>query len=380
MKKPHKIQRLGHVNPWRMPTSSRVQFAGVDSSTFANNGELNGGAGGLTMISGVLNERCRQHGHIRQVQAFIISPGAAGKQIKFKVFRPNGLNYDFVSESEKITPTLTGATETFDLAYPMACQPGDVLGVWIEADNVPKVAIAAVTIVGANSIRYTAGDILGTEAFGSTINNLAICIEGFGISPYLAVTGDSIGEGQTAWLSHYDAGPAGTLTSEPWYILRSKIPQVFQYQNHCRGAQTYTWVDNVGFVSAEATGAKTILIVCGVNDVSAARAWADVDANLDSIKVQFAASTAAKKLLISEILPWTAGSDAQAATIRTWNANLAAWCTANGATLVPCHDVLAQVRGSTGELDDLLAAYDLDGVHLTVAGYTALAAIVRTYL
>jgi lysophospholipase L1-like esterase len=84
--------------------------------------------------------------------------------------------------------------------------------------------------------------------------------------------------------------------------------------------------------------------------------------------------------LISEILPWTAGTDANAATIRSFNGSLATWCAANGATLVLCHDTMGMIRASTGEIDDLNTAYDYDGVHLTATGVVKMAQIIKGYL
>jgi hypothetical protein len=73
-------------------------------------------------------------------------------------------------------------------------------------------------------------------------------------------------------------------------------------------------------------------------------------------------------------MPWTAGNDAQAAVIRAFNVNYAAWCETNAASLIHCHDAMAQVRPSTGKLDDMKTTYNYDGVHLTTAGLAALIA------
>ncbi len=365
---------------WLMPLIVDTQFAGIVSTSFADNGELNGGGypgDGLTIISGVIPERVLQDGYVRQLKAYVRATGALSKGFRFKVFRPNGVNYDFVGESEKIIPIAAG-TQTYNLIIPIPCRPGDILGIWIEADDVPKVSITATTKgATADSIRYAVGDIVTTNAFASTIANLSISIEGLGVSPALVVTGDSIACGHSYWETFYDNGPAGTLASEPWYLLRQKYDPLLEYQNHAKDSQTFAWVASTGIVSAIASGPARILIHCGVNDVAAGRSWSAVDTDLDTIRGLVPTTIA---LYIDEILPWTAGTDGNAATIRTWNANLAVWCAANNATLVLCHDAMGKVRAGTGQLDDLVTAYDLDGVHLTTAGNAALATIIRTYL
>ena len=150
----------------------------------------------------------------------------------------------------------------------------------------------------------------------------------------------------------------------------------FEYQNMSLGSQTFAWVLSTGAPAAIAVQPRAILIHCGVNDIATARSWANVEADLDGI----AALITTEDLWIDEILPWTNGSDGQAATVRTWNDNLATWCAANGAHLIACHDAMGQVRSGTGELDDLKTAYDQDGVHLSTAGVDALAQIIKTAL
>lgn len=134
------------------------------------------------------------------------------------------------------------------------------------------------------------------------------------------------------------------------------------------GNQTYAWVLSTGVPNAIAAGAESILIHCGVNDVSTSRTWGQIESDLDDIK----ALLTGQELFISEILPWTNGSDAENATIRTFNTNFAVWAAANGVTLISTHDQVGQIRVSTGELDDLKTIYDLDGVHLTAGGYFTL--------
>jgi hypothetical protein len=351
-----------------------VTFGGIP---IANWGAINNSLSTVTAISGVVTERILQHGFIVGAKFYIYT--ADGGYVKFKVFRPNGSDFDFIGESEPITlPTVIG-TMTCHFIQPIACQPGDVFGVYCPAPADLGVANGVVT----TGLRYTVGDVTVTSDFATLLDNIYLTIEAVGVAPYVAFTGDSIIEGQTTWLSHFDAGPAGTLAHEPGYQLRLLTQdRILPYQNHAKGAQTFAWVLSTGIISALATGAKYIWVHCGVNDIQTGRTWAAVLSDLDAIKVLFDAAntTGSRKLMINEILPWTAGTDGNAATIRTWNTNLAAWCVANSATLVLCHDAMGQIRGSTGQLDDLITAYNDDGVHLTQAGIVALAALLNAYL
>ncbi len=361
-----------NIIAWQTINRQAVRYAGILP---ANWGLINNSLSTVTAISGVITERMMQDGYITAVQFY--SYDVTGGIVKFKVFRPNGSNYDFVGQSENITvPTLIGPM-AYQLVTPIACRPGDVFGFYSTA----KLGIKAETVT--TGVRYAAGDVSTTNAFATLLNDYHLAIAALGAIPYIAGTGDSILEGQTTWLSFYDVGPAGTIVHEPWYQMRLLAPDAFlPYQNHCDGAQTFAWVLSTGVVSALATGAKYIWIGAGVNDVQTGRTWAAVLSDLNAIKVLFDAAntTGSRQLMINEILPWTAGTDGNAATIRTFNTNLAAWCVTNNATLVVCHNAMGQIRGSTGQLDDLLTAYDADGVHLTQAGISALAALMFAYL
>ena len=364
----------GANNYWVMDASKTAQYAGATVITDAYaTAVIN-----YTYIpgTGTITHRCRQHGYITSVKAHC----TATTVLKFKIFRLVSPDITFVCESEEVTFASGITTET--LATPLPCRPGDYLGVYVKSG---KLALTNVV----NGCYYTMGDITSTYTLLSQAPSY-LNYTGYGVSPYLAVTGDSIAVGYNGWQSFYDTGPAGTLTSEPWYILRGLIDSSqsggFEYQNHGNGGETWAWVLSTGFVSAEATKAKVILVHCGVNDVNAGRTWEQVVADINAVKVLFAASTTADKLLINEILPWTNGNDTQAALIRTWNSNLAAWVATNNDIsgksigLVVMHDDMGQTRGSTGELDDLLTAYNDDGVHPNATGYAKMAEIILPYM
>ncbi len=364
---------------WLMGSNSRIFYAGFDSAGFVNNAELNGAVTGLTLISDYLQSRVRQFGYIRQIKLLVISVGLG--VLKFKLFRPNGANYDFVAES--IETLLGNGTQTINLTSPLPCQPGDVIGIFLYGDpvNGNLVKIACKNAIAPNTIKYTVGDITGSDPFAISLGNLFINIEGLGISPYLTICGDSISAGYNFWQSFYDFGPSGTLISEPWYKLRAfikdTIDQGFEYQNHGDGGATFADLAGSEIATALITLPRAILILCGVNDVQNGRTWADVLTDLNTIRLLISSEF---KLYICEILPWTNGTNANAVTIRTWNVNLSNWCKINQAQLIRCHNIMGQIRPATGYLDDLKTQYDSDGVHLTDLGYSVLAFTIRGYL
>ncbi len=85
--------------------------------------------------------------------------------------------------------------------------------------------------------------------------------------------------------------------------------------------------------------------------------------------VKTACDAAGVTLIVDEITPPGNQTDVIAAAVRTFNSNYAAWCLSNNVMLVRMHDQMGQIRVSTGQLDDLLAAYDGgDHIHLSLAG------------
>ena len=272
---------------------------------------------------------------------------------------------------QSATITLTAnSVNTISISETVSVQPDDLLGVWLPASQGLKcLAFTGVTLRFATD---STGAISSVASLTSTLSNIAGMIEAIAIKPMLAIVGDSIAAGtntSSAWVAPYAGGTqGGNILSQPGYVAAKN--KDWGYRNYALGSQTFAWVASTGVPAAVAAGATHIWIHCGVNDVNTSRTWAAVLADLATIK---AAIPSGVKLYISEILPWTNGTDPQAATLRTWNANLAAWCSSNGARLVSCHDIMGQVRVSTGELDDIKTAYNQDGVHITQAGVYKLA-------
>lgn len=359
---------------------TRVFFGGSELAQSGSGGVDGADAAGRTFIMSEAVTSIRQDGLIRQIKARLTtSSGNPNNTFQIKVFRPSGTDYKFVAESAMLSVATGGvyADVTIDLATPLPCQPGDRLGVWIKglAGNACLVASNL-----AGSCSYVAGNQSGDIAAASlTVSgSRRLCLSGYGTPPFLIGSGDSIMEGHNSadpWHSFYHAGPAGNPAAELLNQMRALV-STLDYQNYAKGSQTWAFVASV-IADIVAQQPRAIIVQCGVNDISGGRTWADVEADLNTI----AAALNGQTLFINEILPWSAATDVQAATVRTFNANYATWCAANGAVLVPAHDLLGQIRPSTGELDNMLTAYNYDNVHLTVpAGVDALAAIMTREL
>lgn len=349
---------------WAFTSSDNVAYGGLALSLHQNNTSLNGGVAGRTFISTVITERIRQDGRLRQVRLLVAQAGAGWK---IKVFRPSGATFAFVAESS----TFAGVAGSQTVAVDLACQAGDLLAVFVPAGS----AIAGRS--GAGTCAWANGDIVTSNAFTDGTAIFYLCATAEGMPPAIVGTGDSIAEGHPNYHSWLHSGPAGDRNNEIWRQIQLLGDSDFHYQNHGLGSSTFSFVNVTAMPNIAAVKPKAIVVQSGVNDVSQGRTWAQIEADLNGIKAQLPAGA---RLFINEIMPSTFFSDVLAATVRTRNSELAVWCAANNATLVASHDAMGVVRTSTGQIDNLVPAYGVDGLHLSTAGAAALAAIVKSAL
>jgi hypothetical protein len=114
-----------------------------------------------------------------------------------------------------------------------------------------------------------------------------------------------------------------------------------------------------------------VLCHCGVNDISQGITWPAASNNVYLCLLACRAS--GKAMVLDEIFPDgnTSWTDAQALAVRQWNAKYHAWGATYHVPVMTSHDLMGQIRPSTGCLDDLKSAYSSNGgpdVHLCVSG------------
>jgi len=371
-------ERLNNPCVWGF-RASKANIAGVDSKIWSfNNSKKTALAGGNTYISPGWSAKQDSAAQYIVVDA----PTINGSAWKLKTFRYDGVSSFEYGTETSFTPTVAGIS-LIKLSSPLTLSPGDVVGLYVPADNsvnMDTTGVSRIKLIGS-----AAGDITTDNEFATKQLYSDLRFELIGESPLIAVTGDSIMEGEESWVATYNTAiagiesqPGGDPLYEPMNILRAKSSVV--YQNHAMGEKQIDWVASTGIVAAASVHPSTIIIEAGTNDITASRTWAQVEANLNTI-LAYCASAGVWRLMICEILPRTGFSDANAAVVRTWNGNLATWCAANGVTLILCHDALGQVRASTGQIDDLKTEYNKgDNVHLSVAGVDAFATIIASYI
>lgn len=327
---------------------------------------------GRTVLQTVTSLRIRQDTNIERGWVRAINVGTTNGW-QFKIFRLNGANYDFVGQSQLFTITKQGLNEIV-FTTPVAAQAGDIVGLFVAGDASVAANRSGVGAFGTG--RQEDGNISVTEDFTTSVATTAPQVELHSRPPFIAVAGDSWVAGHTSTIYNTQLSTSnhftGPRTSEVAYQMNDLgyLPGSFEFQSFGLGGQFMSWVAGTAAPAAVATRAPAILIIGGGNDAFVNSVWTDIDQHYDAIAALLLPH---QHLFVSEIAPGGRYSDTQAAEIRNINTQLAAWCTANGATLIPIHDALGQNRVSTGQLDNLATAYDLDGAHLNQTGVNKLA-------
>lgn len=368
--------------PWADPELPAVQVGGLprdDWGIYGSGDWWSGGSGGRTIVLGGPKYQIRQSGVITSGSyrtASLFSTSSA----KLLIARKSGETWSVVSSSTMETVATADTEHTFTLASPLSCSVGDYVGVYLGGSGDGSQTVVATP--DSDAISYVSnGDVSdGGDAIGSLLTdstyNLHIAVDAK--IPYLAVTGDSIVEGHNEgnWHSYLHSGNTigGQESAEPGGVIRSLMGDDFRQQNHALGSTDFAWCLATGVPAAVASGAKAIWIHSGVNDQDNGRSYVDVEADLDAIRLLVPDAT---RLIITEILPWNGASDSSSTEIRTWNASIKAWCSANNVEWVSTYSEFGELRSSTGEYDNLKSAYDSgDGIHLSTAGVQKLAELV----
>jgi lysophospholipase L1-like esterase len=324
----------------------------------------------------------RQNGNIEFIYLrWGVRGDATGtNRIRFKVLRPIGSGvFRLVDESNWISIEGDASSDYHTESYSglsIYGEIGDFVGFCVQAADGDLYQPAVANITDNLGYAYVNLSASGDTGGWTTVAEKSINIRAYTRPPTFALGGDSIIAGYPDYFTHTAGDGYDILTydveDDPGYQM-TRVMGLVEYQNH--GLAGTRWINYLDLQLDDllATLPLVVVVALGINDVNAGTTWATIEEHMDELAAAVAAASDPIHLAIAEILPWTAGTDAQAATIREWNAKYATWCNANGATILRCHDALAKPRASTGELDDMLDAYAGSGVHLSRDGKLAYA-------
>lgn len=389
------------IDDWQADTTP-VYVSGIPTTDWNMLNSIPKSAGAQTNPWTILARAhsIRQNCLITQIKVNIYYLGATGGvPWEFKLFTWNGSAYE-CKASQSFQPAGSGAVnniQTITLTTPIAANEGDIPGLYMPLKNAAvagtqgsNAKTTPTALMYAGNLSVGQSDVFATD-FGDYQG--LVNLQCLSTRPYAVFMGDSIFGGSNGvnaterWHPdqenvasyHTPGGSPGIIDNSVPYRVSTRMPATFRYQNFSKGGNTFaTTISSSQLARAVLAQPKVVFIHCGVNDVAAGRTWAQISANLDTIRTAFPAGT---QFYLDEVLPW-ASADVDAVATRALNVNYAAYCVTNGWTLVPCHDQMAIIRASTGLLDDMVIAYRLsadwstDNVHLSITGVDALAALV----
>lgn len=360
-------------------------FAGTASADYSNvapydsagSGAENWGATGITTREWLTYNheyRIRQDGDITNVTLWV---GLITDVVGFNVtiWRTNGSNFDRIAISEDISGSLVANTvNTITLSTPLtSIKEGDFYGyrMCFVAGSTPYHADNE-GITSTYSVDSAVTTLLGYAWKSQTAHNYAMRIELSMEQPSNVLIGDSIIAGHSAhysFIESTDTTVLGSAINAHLYNLTSEANQ-----NMGIGSQTTTQI-SARFASDVVDLLPGMAIIeGGVNDIAGGSiTQMTFLANYESMFQKCQAADIEPVVIL--IMPWSNGNNAQMTTRDQWNANLTTLAATYSATVVDTSSYVGIFRagGTAGNLWDINASYNADGVHFNSAGHAQIA-------
>lgn len=324
-------------------------------------------------------DRIRQSCTLRQIRVSIGSKPAQVQHWCLEIWRHSGTTYDLVDRQD-LWPYLTvGSPCVLTLPTPMPVLEGDYVGYHYSSSSNNTTFMRRNSGTQNFQARYRDTDHMpdvDANWDAQTIYYYRVSLHLLATAPWMIAIGDSLTSGSpyhTTYWTHPSTPDQDDLQTTAY---PPQLAALLGCESQNTGKASDTAAGVLARWPAQVTSQHPQLafLLIGVNDLALSTPKATYLANIQSILALAAADNSAVALL--SILPWTAGSTSSMRARDDWNAELAAIAAASAnAIYLPVADALAQNRpgGDPGNLWDIKTAYDYDGVHLTQAGYAALA-------
>ncbi len=367
--------------PSYSPSAELVCVAPYDHAT-TGSGNWGAGTGNTSREFLTVGQqyRIRQNGALARCRLYTVSTNQL-TGFYLTVWRKDGATYDRVGISGNLCGSLVpGVITAIDLDAPLSVQEGDYYGYRLEipttALNVyqffARTGVTGVTSYYVNNASPSPVDFDWTT--GSSIAGAVLPIELWMSAPQVAFIGDSIIAGHP---THYSF-----LETTATTVIASTIERQFAdltgytYQNLGIGSQKTA--DIAARFTADLLGIKPRLAIIegGVNDLANGGSKANYLANMAGMLAAAQADTNVTTVAVLKILPWSNGTLTQMQARDDWNAALAVTVSNYAkASVVDASSYVGQFRtgGDAGNLWNIQAIYNADGVHFNQAGHSQIA-------
>ncbi|WP_407522837.1 GDSL-type esterase/lipase family protein [Lacibacter sp. MH-610] len=316
--------------------------------------------------------RVRQNGIISHVQLYMNHLPARLQSFWFFVWRKNGLTYDLIGKENIFLKLKGGIINYIKLDTPVAAQEGDFIGWGYEASSAGAAFLKSVPGIAGIRIQLTSEmPFNGYDWSAYPRLNSYLPIVCYMKAPDAVFIGNSIISGfnnHIAYISPFNSydNPPSTI---PFKVSALKK---WTYQNMGIGGETSNEVAARFEKDVVQLKPCYAVIECGVNDLGAGYTAEQFISNYKTM-LDLCRSNNIKPIVI-RILPWTVGTNEQLQIRDTWNDQLSALALTYNAVVVNADTILGQFRpgGRSGNLWNLKPEFTDDGIHLTIAGNTAL--------
>jgi len=321
--------------------------------------------------------KVRQNGNITAIKLFMANTDVVAECF-FDVWRKDGATYDRVAHSD-ILALISNGTITITLPAPVAVIEGDFIG--ISGRNSDAGSVLGAVALTAGSYYVDLHSYPGPDDYnwaGAISFNFYIPIQSYMQAPLIVGIGDSLMAGHNINFSNIENSITVDLDGHimaRMYILNSK----YVFQNMGIGSNSATLM--AARFTADAINLKPRIVVIG--GFAAGLILGETKATMLAKAIEMIDACIAADIVpvVCKITPSTDRTNGEMQTRDDTMADLQAIvATYPSAVWVDFDSAIGQFRagGDAGNLWDIQAAYDDDGVHLNQAGYTAMAAVINT--
>lgn len=321
--------------------------------------------------------KIRQNGSITKVKLFLTNTSDI-LEVFIDVWRKDGTTYDRIIHSD-ITSLIADGINVITLPTPVSVLEGDFVGISGKQDAGTAASMGVQS--QTNGIWYVNGYPSGTDynwaGLSSSWSNY-VPIQTYMQAPLIVGIGDSLIAGHNANYSNIENSITVDLDGHILAQL-ALINSKYVFQNMGIGSTSST--TNAARFTADVISLKPKIALIGgfMSGLIQSENQATMIANLTTM---LDASVAAGIVpIVCKINPWTNGTNEQMQTRDTiMAAAQILTATYPSAVWVDFDTAIGEFRvgGDAGNLWDIQAAYNGDGVHLNQAGYAKMAEVINT--
>lgn len=300
------------------PRTNLVIVSPYDTSRAGTSYGPTSGETYFEFLTGANRYAIRQDGDIQQIKLYLSSISRLAT-LKFRLWRTNGVSFDWVADSEDFATSATaGAVNTFTLATPIAAKTGDFLSVAVTYSGagantalfqyVPKNDYVYASPSSVYSVTSSPATNSLSWTSQTALTNMAVPIEVYMSAPVYVTFGDSIASGRGVNQSSFVEGRGHILPWQPGKTYDDIISAANSWTHQNMGIASQTSTELLARFTNDVLNLKPrfVTIDCGINDGLTAVAVNTTLTNIQTM-VGSAVNNGVTPVVLA-ITPYAAGS------------------------------------------------------------------------